>query len=185
MNESHPGNVKEHDEMDVKTLLRQQMRAMHGTLEAAIGDCGSDSLSHKAPGSTINCIGAIYAHTVMGEDGLVNGLVRGTTPVYFERGWAPKIGIEMPQGSMEPDWNVTLDLNLFRQYAADVYAATDDYLANAADDELAKIVDAGFAPPMPAASFFADILSWHVATHQGEISALKGVQGINGLVLTH
>jgi hypothetical protein len=171
--------------MDVKTLLREQMHAMHGTLEAAIGDCREDIIAHKAPGSTINCIGAIYAHVVMGEDGLVNHLMRGVTPVYFERGWAPKIGVEMPQGGMEPDWSVTIDLDLFRQYAADVYATTDAYLASATDAELGKIVDAGFAPPMPVHSFFANILAWHVATHQGEISALKGVQGVNGLVLTH
>jgi hypothetical protein len=38
---------------------------------------------------------------------------------------------------------------------------------------------------MPVRSFVADLLAWHVATHQGEISALKGVQGLEGLVLTH
>jgi hypothetical protein len=38
---------------------------------------------------------------------------------------------------------------------------------------------------MPVQSFIANILAWHVATHQGEISALKGVHGLNGLVMTH
>jgi hypothetical protein len=171
--------------MDVKDILREQMQAMHNTLEAAIGDCSGDVLAKKLPGSTINSIGAIYAHTVFGEDGLLNGLVRGDKPVYFAGGWAPKVGLEMPAGSMEPDWNVALDLSLFRQYAASVYEATDNYLATVSDDDLDRVVDSGFAPPMPVRSFVADILAWHVATHQGEISALKGVQGFNGLVLTH
>lgn len=86
---------------------------------------------------------------------------------------------------MEPDWDISLDMDVFRQYAAAVYAATDEYLANVSDAELEKVVDAGFAPPMPAGSFVANILAWHVATHQGEISALKGVQGLEGLVVTH
>lgn len=171
--------------MDVKTTLREQMQALHGTLEAAIRDCPAEVLAGKLPGATINSIGAIYAHTIFGEDGILNGLVRGDTPVYFAGGWAPKVGLDMPKGGMELDWAVTLDLDLFRQYAAAVYQATDEYLATVSDDELDRIVDPGFAPPMPVRSFVANILAWHVATHQGEISALKGVQGFNGLDLTH
>ena len=105
---------------DVKTTLRQQMQALHGTLEAAIRDCPAEVLAKKFPGSTINSVGAIYAHTIFGEDGILNGLVRGGTPVYFAGGWAPKVGLDMPKGGMEPDWAVTLDLDLFRQYAAAV-----------------------------------------------------------------
>ena len=115
----------------------------------------------------------------------MNGLVRGGTPVYYAGGWAPKIGLDMPKGGMEPDWAVTLDLDLFRQYAAAVYQSIDDYLATATDAEIARIVDPGFAPPMPVGAFIANLLAWHVATHQGEISALKGVQGFKGLDLTH
>jgi hypothetical protein len=38
---------------------------------------------------------------------------------------------------------------------------------------------------MPIKAFVGNILLWHIATHQGEISALKGVRGINGLVFSH
>jgi hypothetical protein len=171
--------------MDLKTTLQQQMQALHGILETAIRDCPAEALVKKLPGSTINSIGAIYAHTIFGEDGILNGLVRGGTPVYYAGGWAPKVGLDMPKGGMEPDWAVTLDLDLFRQYAAAVYQATDEYLATVSDDELDRIVDPGFAPPMPVRSLVTNILAWHVATHQGEISALKGVQGFNGLDATH
>lgn len=171
--------------MDVRTTLRQQMQSLHGTLEAAIGDCPGEMLSTKLPGSTINSIGAIYAHTILGEDGLLNGLVRGGSPVYFAGGWAPRVGIDMPQAGMEPDWTVTLDLHLFRQYAGAVYQATDEFLATVSDADLERIVEPGFAPPMPVRSFVANVLAWHVATHQGEISALKGVQGVDGLVFSH
>jgi ferredoxin len=169
--------------MDVKQTLQQQMQALHGTLEAAIRDCPADALTRKLPGSTINSIGAIYAHTIFSEDGILNALIRGGTPVYFAGGWAPKVGSTCR--SMEPDWTVTLDISLCRQYAAAVYEATDEYLATVSDAELDRIVDPGFAPPMPVRSFVANLLAWHVATHQGEISALKGVQGFNGLDLTH
>ena len=171
--------------MDVTTTLRQQMHALHGTLEAAIRDCPTESLVRKLPGSTINSIGAIYAHTIFSEDGILNGLIRGGTPVYYAGGWAPKVGLDMPKGGMEPDWDVSLDINLFRQYAAAVYKATDEYLATISDVELDRVVDPGFAPPMPVRALVANLLAWHVGTHQGEISALKGVQGFKGLDLTH
>ena len=171
--------------MDVRTMLQQQMQAMHDTMEAAIGDCPGEVVARSLPGSTINSIGAVYAHTVFSEDGLLNGLIRGQKPVYYAGDWAQKIGLEMPQGTQEPNWNVTFDVGLFREYASAVYRATDEYLSSISDEELARIIDAGFAPPMPVSSFVANILAWHVATHQGEISALKGVQGLDGLVLAH
>jgi hypothetical protein len=171
--------------MNVKTTLQQQMNAMHDTLEAAVADCSPDMLASRLPGATINSVGAIYAHTIFGEDGILNGLMRRQTPVYYAKGWNEKVGIDMPQGTMEPDWTVSLDLGLFRKYAADVYKATDEYISSATDEELDRVVELGFAPAMPVRAAFANILVWHVATHQGEISALKGVQGVNGLVLTH
>jgi hypothetical protein len=166
-------------------MLRQQMQTMHNYMETAIADCSPGVLSNRLPGATINSAGAAYAHTTFSEDGLVNGLVRGTTPVYYAQGWAQKIGIDMPKGGLEPDWDVNFDLGLFRQYAAAVYRASDEYLASVTDAELARTVDPGFMPALPISAFFADVLVWHTATHQGEISALKGVQGVNGLVNPH
>ena len=171
--------------MDVKTTLQQQIQSLHGTMDAAIGDCSPDVLAGKLAGSTINSVGAVYAHTIFSEDSIINGLIRGPAPVYATGGWAAKIGIDMPQGGMEPDWAVTIPLATFREYAAAVAAATSDYVGSASDAEFERIVDAGFAPPMPIRAMIANVLVWHLASHQGEISALKGVQGVNGLVFSH
>jgi hypothetical protein len=171
--------------MDGKAMLRQQLQAMHNYLEAAIGDCTPGVLSTRLPGATINSPGAIYAHTIFGEDGILNGLARGTTPVYYAQGWAQKIGLEMPKGGLEPDWKVDFDLGLFREYAAAVYRASDEYLASASDAELDRVVDPGFIPPLPVSALVGNVLLWHAATHQGEISALKGVQGFDGLAMPH
>jgi hypothetical protein len=171
--------------MDAIGGLRGQLAEMHRLLELAIGDCPPEMLANQLPGATINTIGAIYAHSVFSEDGLFHALIRGGTPVYYAQGWAQKVGLDMPQGGLEPEWHPALDLATFREYAAAVYKETDDFLANATDADMEKIVDAGFAPPMPVGAFIANIGVWHIATHQGEISALKGVQGVNGLVLTH
>jgi len=166
-------------------MLRQQLQAMHNYLEAAIVDCTPGVLSKRLPGATINSAGAIYAHTILSEDGILNGLVRGSAPVYHAQGWAQKIGIDMPPGGLEPNWDVSFDLGLFREYAAAVYRASDEYLASATGTELTRMVEPGFIPPLPVSALVADVLVWHAATHQGEISALKGVQGVNGLANPH
>jgi len=166
-------------------MLRAQMAEMHRYLDMAVGDCPTEMAGKRLPGAKINSIGAIYAHCIFGEDGLLNGLIRGGAPVYYAGGWAQKIGIDMPKGGLEPDWTPNVDLGLFREYAAAVHKSMDDYLAGATDDDLARVVNPGFAPPMPVGTFIGGLLLWHVATHQGEISALKGVQGIDGLVMTH
>lgn len=36
--------------MDVKTMLRQQMESLHGTLEAAVGDCSAEYGGKEATG---------------------------------------------------------------------------------------------------------------------------------------
>jgi hypothetical protein len=171
--------------MDGKALLRGQVAEMHRILEQAIGDCQPAMASNCLPGAKINSIGAIYAHTVFGEDGILHGAGRGITPIYFSGGWSQKVGLEMPQGGLEPDWNPSIDLGLFREYAAAVYAETDSFLASASDEDLAREINLGFVPPMPLSTLIANVLVWHTATHQGEISALKGVQGVDGLVFSH
>jgi hypothetical protein len=82
--------------MDGIALLRAQNAEMHRILEAAIGDCTSDMVGACLPGAKINSIGAIYAHTVFSEDGILNGALRGVTPVDFTGGWADK-GPRPPQ----------------------------------------------------------------------------------------
>src|SRR5207237_2735147 len=114
-----------------------------------------------------------------------NFMIRGQAPVYIMYVCKQKTAYEMPQGGMEPDWSINMDLPLFRGYAAAVYNATDEYLASASDAELDRVVDLKFSPPMPVSSIFGNVLAWHAATHQGEVSALKGVTGVNGLVMTH
>ncbi len=171
--------------MNTATMIRTQIADMHQYLELAIGDCPADVVAKRLPGAKINSIGAIYAHAIFGEDGLLNGLVRGTTPVYHAGGWAQKVGLDMPAGGLEPDWNPSIDLPTFRAYAAEVYRATDEFLASATDADLARTVDPGFMPPMTVANFIGSVLVWHAATHQGEISALKGVQGLDGLAAPH
>ncbi len=166
--------------MRAQDLLRAQYTMAHQTLEGVIADCDSTTLTSVGDGSTIGSIAAVYAHTVFDEDGMISGPA-GREPLWTSQGWDKKTGLEMqPMQSQEWARSVDYDLATLREYAKAVHQATDDYLANTSDEDLQKEIETMMGK-MPAARFVGTVALWHIQSHQGEISALKGTQGKKGL----
>ncbi len=167
--------------MKAQELLRAQFEQAHQFMEMTIADCSQDTLDKKADGWTINSVGALYAHTVIAEDSLVNGMVRGTQPLLARDGWAEKLGV----GDATPFYGEKkVDLPAMREFAAAVAKETDEFLANASEDDLMKEIEmfgGQNGQKAPAITFLANIVSTHITGHWGEIAALKGVQGLKGL----
>lgn len=65
------------------------------------------------------------------------------------------------------------------EYAAAVHSATHDYLARLTEDELDRRVDF-FGRENSVADVLTGFVS-HTACHAGEIAAVKGAQGLQGL----
>ena len=167
--------------MEAKELLRDQFKTMHQFMDMTIADCSPEVLEKKEEGWTINKVGSVYAHTVLSEDMMLSGMVEGREPVLKSDGWAEKLGVDAASARQDETLaSLTIDLEAFREYAKAVAAATDDFLANATDEELNKEVDSPMGK-QPFITFFANIGITHVAGHWGEIAALKGVQGLKGL----
>lgn len=173
------------------SLVREQMRSAHWLLEETMGDVTMEMAHWPPPGIALP-IGAAYAHYVVAEDGMVNGLLRGGTPLY-EGERAGKTGLsEIPPGpDPATDWpaafqawsrRVRLDLPAFRVYASAVYAGTDAYLSAASDAELDRALDLSALGLGTQKVRFVlnNVLVGHAFCHCGEISALKGIQGKKG-----
>ncbi len=168
--------------MRTQDLLRAQYQQSHNILEQVIDDCTEEALADVGEGSTIGSIAAIYAHTVFDEDGMMAGAGRPGS-IWTDGGWAEKTGLGemMPRQSQE--WaqsHLEYDLAALREYAKEVHASTDAYLEGLSDQELAEEIEA-FGQKQPRARYLGTICLWHLTTHQGEIAALKGVQGLKGL----
>lgn len=167
------------------SILRSQMKTTHDLLEQAVGDLSPDHLHHRAGGSTINSIAAIYAHIVIDEDGLINGYVRKQSTLFEQGGWAEKISLDHEQvaGLSEAADSAARELNFdaLREYAQQVYAATDSYLASLTEADLDPTIPFGSMGDMPIGWFLANVVSWHATEHLGEICALKGSLGGQGL----
>jgi hypothetical protein len=171
-------------DMDTIAFIRQQLRQTREFLEGTLTDVDDKMLHAQSPG-VCNTIGATYAHVVQGEDGFVNGLIRGQQPL-FAGAWAGKTGMSEPPPD-GPDWSawssrVRIDLPALRAYAKAVADGTDLYVASLTSADLDRVLDlSGFGLGEQTLGWVlgAAVLG-HIQAHWGEISALKGMQGGKG-----
>jgi hypothetical protein len=165
------------------SLLRALYKGAHDVLEATMADVSAE-MAHWQPQGEAHPIGGNYAHVVLGEDSILNGMARGAAPL-MATAWAGKVGLsEMPpRGQPWQAWSqqVQIDLTALRAYAQAVYASTDEYLASLADSDLDRAVD------LSALGFGQETLGWllgimlaNVQWHTGEIACVKGLQGKKG-----
>ena len=173
--------------MDVITLLREQIRGAHEYLDDTMSDVTPEQAQWIPPGKATP-IGANYIHLVQTEDALIQTL-RGREMLGTSE-WAGRIGASEPQPAMPWeeqvyfDWSrrVQVDLPALRQYAKAVYAATDEYLAGVAAEDLDKSPDLSSQGMSPVTLGW--ILTRYIAGHAdnicGEVSCMKGMQGARG-----
>lgn len=170
--------------MDTAKLIRDDTKTAHdwfqGTLEGV-----TDEVAHWQPGGQAHPIGSRYAHIVTSEDFFINSLLKGGETL-FSTSWAGKTGLENPQGAVSTtlEWaqNVKVDLDALNKYAQAVYTATDEYLAGLEESDLDRIIDLSEQNygTWTQASFLINFVLAHVRDIMGEISALKGVYGLQG-----
>jgi len=173
------------------SLLREHLqgavRLLDGTMDGVTRE-----QAHWIPPGTANPIGANYAHVVLGQDGLVNGMLKGGAPL-FATSWAGRTGAsELPPRPDPakpgfPDWSrwareMKIDLAAFKEYAKAVQAASDSYLASLTDDDLRRSLDmsaVGLGQMTQKQLLLAGVVG-NALTHCGEIACLKGLQGARG-----
>jgi len=172
--------------MGAIALIRGGFQGAHGVLEATMNDVTPEQAQWAPPG-VANPLGATYAHVVMGEDGLLNSMVTGATPL-LASSWAGKLGLsEMPPAAGlggTDAWarSVEIDLSAMREYAKAVYAQTDECLASLGEEGLERPLDLSKfgLGQQTVGVFVSGLLLQHVNHHCGEISCLKGIQGAKG-----
>ena len=168
--------------MDFRTYLRGQLQFAHNTLEQVVDGLDGGLLHKTHPGSTSQCIAAIYAHAVLAEDGILNGMIMSRAPL-FNADLASKTGVPMnPTPQQNDAWAKSIKMNLpaFREFARTVYANTDKIVADMDDATAEAIVDTPLGK-QPRQEFIGNLGVTHMWGHLGEIAALKGVDGLKGL----
>jgi hypothetical protein len=173
--------------MDAIRLLREQLTEAHALLEAVMQDVTPEA-AHWIPPGRANPVGATYAHVILFEDRTINGILLHRRPLY-ETTWSGKTGISdlmpSPEGWDEyAAWTrrMRVDLPALKEYARAVYANTDEYLASLSPEDLDRQLDLSGVGGGQVSLGYA--LSRNVVAHadniSGEISCLKGLQGLQG-----
>ncbi|HXV43061.1 MAG TPA: DinB family protein [Anaerolineae bacterium] len=172
------------------SLLQMQLKAAHEFLEGTMQGA-TTTQAHWSPPGLANPLGATYAHVALSEDGIINGMLKGSAPL-FATSWEGKVGLNAlpplpgPGQNGLPAWNewarqVQVNLAALQQYAQAVYANTEEYLASLSDDDLDRALDLSALGlgQHTVASLLSTALS-NVQWHCGEIACLKGLQGMRG-----
>ncbi len=174
--------------MDSIMLLREQLAEAHALLEAVMQGVTPEA-AHWIPPGNANPIGASYAHVAVLEDRTINGIIMHRRPLY-ETSWSGRIGMSEVMPSQGEDWDdyagwtrrLKVDVSSVREYAKAVYANTDQYLASLTPDDLDTPMD--LAGVGGSKVTLGHVLSRSVVAHAdniaGEISCLKGLQGLQG-----
>ncbi|MEZ4708804.1 MAG: DinB family protein [Caldilineaceae bacterium] len=162
------------------SLLRTQYKEAMGWMEGTMAGVTED-VAHYAPGGKTNPIAGHLAHVLTGVDFFIIGSAAGKAPLMAST-FAGKTGIsEMPpQGGDSTSWlnSVRIEGEAVHAYAKAVFAAVDDYLSTLSDDDLGREIEFPFGKYSVGWAF--NIMLLNTLCHTGEISTIKGLQGLKG-----
>jgi hypothetical protein len=172
----------------VPSTLLGALRIAHSVMEATMAEVTDELANLPAPGRA-NSIGSAYAHAILAEDGFVQAVLQGRSPL-FATAWSSRTGTDRPmpisgvvEGRLE-DWypSVVVDVAACRAYAQAVYGASEAFLEEADDEVMNRPMDmssAGFGT-LPLATVFGVFVIGHLNNLTGEVSAVKGINGLKG-----
>lgn len=161
-------------------VLKNAFDTVHMVYNAVTTDLTNEAARYVVPGGTLPNAAAIIAHTLWGEDMVVNAALE--RPTLLESGRFAPSGMLSPMNAMTPEFLAqSFDLQGLREYADAVFANTASGLETITPAALDRMLPTPLGTEMDAASFMASFGVVHVGVHTGDISALKGAQGLRGL----
>jgi len=168
--------------MDVKPLVKGLLARNREVMESTMADVENQHAQWVPPGKAMP-LGALYVHVLTAEDFFIHGLLQDGAPMW-DSTWKDKMGLSEPRpprGQPWDDWarRVRMDMPKLREYAKAVFAATDSYIDSLSEGDFGREIEF-FGRKMPLVAFFLGVMCTHCANHTGEISTLKGLQGLKG-----
>ncbi|SHF72094.1 Protein of unknown function [Jatrophihabitans endophyticus] len=127
-----------------------------------------------------NTIGWLVWHLLRVQDDHVAG-VAGTEQVWTARGWHERFGLPFGAeatgyGSSSDDVAAVRGVSVadYLGYADDVHAATRTYVQGLADEDLARVVDENWDPPVTLAVRLVSVVDDDLE-HVGQAAFVRGV----------
>jgi len=195
--------------MNAVELLHFSMKNSFDVLDMVVSDLTQEQADWVPPGNA-SSISALYWHIIAYADQIVHekcmppfselpfevwsaerlttqGQVSGQIPIRFRNGWQKKVVLGLPPEDPEDFfWDIRvlsegfqIDLDALHAFAHDVANAVLKWIATLAIEDLDQQVTTPIGD-YPLGNFIAFFIIWNNNVHCGEISAIKGLQGLKG-----
>jgi uncharacterized damage-inducible protein DinB len=167
--------------MRAPDLLRYAFEQLQRTLRAALDGLGPDELS-RPPTPGANSIAWLAWHLVRVQDDHV-AEVAGEEQVWTADGWAERFDLPFPTSATGYGFDASQvaavrvpSAALLVEYADAVFARTAQFLAGLSDDDLDRVVDESYDPPVTLGVRLVSVLSDDLQ-HVGQAAYARGLRG--------
>jgi hypothetical protein len=154
--------------MNTVELTQYSLSNAFDLLRQVAADLTQEQADWVPPG-TASTIGAIYSHTITYVDFIVQRVCIGQSDAVFAE--PPPAEIRMQE--------VQVDLSALYEYADKVQSAAQEWLSTLTPADLDRRRNTS-AGELNLGQLLESYIIWHINAHCGEISALKGCQGLSG-----
>jgi hypothetical protein len=144
-----------------------------------ITDDLNDEVSFFRPTPAANSICWLLWHSARIQDAQLAGIA-GTEQVWFSGGWVDRFGLDLPRDAHgyghTPDdvAKVRAPGKLLAGYYHSVHKMTLEYIASVTAEELARVVDENWSPPVTASARLVSIID-DCAQHLGQAAYVRGI----------
>lgn len=159
-------------------VLRDSFGRIPELVEQAVGGLDEGQLAHRLDPAA-NSIAWLVWHLTRVEDDHVSG-VAGTPQLWTEDGWAERFALPFDDGaigygqSADEVGQVRAGAELLLGYHRAVSARTQAYLATLTDDDLDRVVDDRWDPPVTLGVRLVSVVD-DAAQHVGQAAFVRGV----------
>lgn len=164
--------------MTVSDVLADAFDRVQQGVHALLDGIGEQALVHR-PDAEANTVAWLVWHLTRVQDDHVAG-VAGTAQRWVEGGWVERFGLPFEQSatgygqSAEEVGAVRASAELLGAYFDEVHAATAAFVAGLGEDDLARVVDDRWDPPVTLGVRLVSVISDDLE-HVGQAAYLRGL----------
>ena len=161
-----------------REILRDSFTRIIEHVDALTNDL-PDEVSFFRPTPQANSIAWLIWHSARIQDAQLAQLV-GVEQVWFRGGWVDRFALDLPRDAHgyghtpEEVGKVRAPGNLLAGYYHAVHRMTLEYVAGVTAEELARIVDENWNPPVTASVRLVSIID-DCAQHLGQAAYIRGI----------
>jgi len=166
------------DATAVRTLLRDAFTRLIEHVEG-LTDGLTDDVAFYRPTENANSISWLIWHSARQHD-LQLAHIADTEQVWFTGGWVDRFGLDLPRDAMGygdgPDEvaRVRASADLLVGYYRAVHKVTLEYIASVTPEELERVVDENWDPPVTVGVRLVSIID-DSAQHLGQAAYVRGI----------